>query len=358
MNMKRLIALLLVFSLLLCSCKKEEEQPEIPEVPVDPNWPIALDINGETITLEKAPEGIVSLSPAITALFYDMGEEAVLKGVSSYAPAEAVGKTDCGTAQAVDLEAVEEIAPEFLLTDTPLLNEELIQLQQMGVEVLTLPRPESLQDITDRGELLFLALYGKEDGAEKGADFVETWDKAWKPLTDIGIAIPEENKKTVLLLGGLDLAATGDCWEGQVLEELSMRNLASAGTDWQLPEKQTAEDGTVTYLYGEEVVEWMPDYIFYNSEMDVEVLKADERYAATPAVTNNLLFPVDWQTLQLQDLELADLYGDLVEAAYPDEWKLIQEAIAAKEAEEAAKAEAEAVTEETMPAEGTETSED
>ncbi len=337
MKMKQLLALLLALSLLLCGCKpKEEELPE--EEPVDPNWPISLEVSGETLTLEQAPDSIVSLSPALTALFYDMGEEAVLKGVSSYAPSEAAGKEDCGTAQGIDLKAVKKISPELLLTDTPLLNEELTELQQMGVEVLYLPRPESLEDITDRAELLFLALYGKEAGLEKGADFTEQWEKLWKPLEDAGIAITEDSKKTVLLLGALDIGATGDSWEGQMLETMGMKNALATGENWQLPEKQTAEDGTVSYLYGEEVLDWAPEYIFYHSDMDVEALKADERYAGTPAVEQNLLFPVDWAALQLQNMELAELYGSMVEAVYPDEWRMIQEAIAEAEA----KAEAEA----------------
>ncbi len=353
MKFSRLLPLLLVFVMLFCSCKpKEEQKPEMPEEPVDPNWPITLEINGELLTLEKAPESIVSLSPAITALFYDMDEDDLLKGVSSYAPAEAVGKEDCGTAQAVDLDAVKSIKPELLLTDTPLLNEEHIQLQQMDVEVLVLPRPESLQDITDRGELLFLALYGKEDGAERGAEFTEVWEKAWQPLEDIGIAVTEDNRKNVVLLGSMDSAATGDSWEGEMLETLGMNNLAADGAAWQIPEKQTAEDGTVTYLYGETVADWMPEVIFYNSNMDVEALKADERYAESPAVVNNMLFPIDWTVLQMQNLKLAELYGFMAEQVYPDEWEMIQKAIAEQEAEEAAKAEAAVSETETIVTEG------
>ena len=74
MKYKRLAALLLTAGLLmnLCACKPQEVEPEIPEEPpVDPNFPIVLELSGETITIQEAPNCIASLSPAITELFCD-----------------------------------------------------------------------------------------------------------------------------------------------------------------------------------------------------------------------------------------------------------------------------------------------
>ena len=154
----------------LCACKPEEEA-EVPEEPVDPNFPITLELNGETVTIHEAPDSVVSLSPAITELFFDLNEQSLLKGVSSY---DSASKADCGTAQGVDLEAVKEISPDLLFTDTPLLNEELIQLQQMDVEVLYLPRPQSVSEITDRAELVLLALYGRRPAVKRLRSSVKT----------------------------------------------------------------------------------------------------------------------------------------------------------------------------------------
>lgn len=339
MKYKKFAALLMATVLMmnLCGCRKEEEEPEIPPEPVDPNFPITLELSGETITLHEAPERIVSLSPAITELFCDLGEEGLLKGVSSY---DSLSETDCGTAQAVDLEAVEKLSPELLFTDTPLMNEELKQLQQMDVEVLYLPRPQTITEITDRAELILLALYGKEDGAEKAAEFTDNWNEEWRPLKDCGIAVADTDRKNVVLLADLDLVAGGDCWEGQMLEELAMNNLAAEGKDWQLPQVQTAEDGTKSYSYGETAVEWNPDVIFYRSELDAESIKASELYANSTAVANGALYPVDWTVLQMQNGDLPELFASMTEQVYPDVWKMVQDAIAEeKAAEEAAAAE-------------------
>ncbi len=345
MKYRKFAALLLAAGIMmnLCACKPEEEEPVLPEEPpVDPNFPITLEVSGETFTLQEAPDSIVSLSPAITELFFDLNEQSLLQGVSSY---DSASKTDCGTPQAVDLEAVKKLSPDLLLTDTPLLNEELTKLQQMDVEVLYLPRPQSVAEVADRAELILLALYGKETGAEKAEEFWENWADQWQPIEDVGAAVADEDKKNVVLLADLKLAATGDCWEGEMLEELGMNNLAADGFDWQLPKEQTAENGSKTYAYGETVVEWNPDVIFYRSDLDVETIKTSELYMNSTAVVTGALYPVDWHILQIQNEELPELFGSMVEQVYPDIWKMVQDAIAEeKAAEEAAAAESEAET--------------
>ncbi len=336
MNLKRFVALLLALCMLftMAACKKEEEQPEEPEIPVDPNWPIELSFDNEKVTLHEAAQSVVSLSPAITELFYELGEASVLKGVSSYAPERAASKEDCGTAQNVDLDAVKALKPDLLFTDTPLLTEQLTQLQQMNVTVLEISRPKSMEEIGERAELILLALYGKEAGQEKADAFMEQMEDVWEPLENTGSAIVEEEKKTALLLADLDLAATGDCWEGELLELLGFNNLAKAGDNWQIPQVQTAEDGTVTYLYGDVPVEWAADVIVYNSALNVEDIKASELYLNSPAVTNEALYPLDWTQLQMQNLELGEALSDVVAEQYPDVWKLVQDAIAEEKAAE------------------------
>ena len=343
MTYKKIAALLLALCLLLSlgACKKEEEEPEIPEEPVDPNFPITLELENDTITLHEAPDSVVSLSPALTTLFYDLGEDTVLDGVSTYAPETAAAKTDCGTAQNVDLDAVKKISPDLLLTDTVLLEHQLTALQQMDVEVLYIPRPQQTDELYERAELILLALYGKETGAEKAADVAEAWDEAWEPLN----MFSEEEKVSALLLADLDLAASGDVWEGQLLEDLSLTNLAAEGTDWQLPEVQTAEDGTKTYLYGETVVVWNPAVIFYNSELDVESIKASELYMNSDAVQNGALYPVDWSVLQLQSEKLPELLGSMAEQVYPEQWAEVLDVIAERKAAEEAAAQAAAEAE-------------
>lgn len=336
MKYRSLLALGLGACLLLGACHPSEPQPQEPEA--DPNWPVQIAVGGESLTFEEAPSSIVSLSPALTQLFYDLGEEAALSGVSAYD--DAPDKTDCGTAQALDLAAVKALSPQLLLTDTPLLAQDQTALWQMGVEVLRLDRPQSVQEIEDRGALILTLLHGREEGAALEESYRQSWQEAWKPLEDAGIAVPDGDKKSALLLGAVDLAATGDCWEGQLLETLGLINLAAEGENWQIPTVQTDEEGVQHFFYGEEELDsWDPELIFYDSRLSPEEITADPRYAQSSAVAQEALYPVDWRVLQCQDSRLPEELGQLVEAAYPELWDMIQAAAqeaAAQAAEEAA----------------------
>lgn len=338
MKYRSLLALALGACLLLGACHPSEPQPQEPEP--DPNWPVQIAVGGENLTLEAAPSSIVSLSPALTQLFYDLGEEAALSGVSHYD--DAPDKADCGTAQALDLAAVKALAPQLLLTDTPLLAQDQTALWQLGVEVLRLDRPQSQEEIQDRGALILTLLHGREEGAALEERYRKDWQAAWKPLEDAGIAVTQGDKKSALLLGAVDLAATGDCWEGQLLETLGLVNLAAAGENWQAPTVQSDEEGTAHFFYGEEeLADWDPELIFYDSRLSPEEIAADPRYAQSTAVAREALYPVDWTVLQLQDSRLPEELGKLVEAAYPELWDMIQ-AAAEEAAAQAAQQEAEA----------------
>lgn len=300
------LTLLLVFSLV--GCKKKEEEPAPPP---DPNFPVTLDLNGETITIENKPEQVVSLSPAITTLLYELGAQDVLGGVSSYAPEQSKEKTDCGTAQAVDLEAVKGVKPQLLLTDTPLLAEQLTALYQMDVEVLLLRRPTTTEEVLGRAKTVSLALYGKEDGEKAAQDYAKQWNEAWEPLQKAADTIGESGKKSAILLGQLDFTvATGDSFEGKMLSRLGFENLGDAGSHW--------------VIEAESVTEWDPQIIFYDSRISEEDIKARDVYKESQAVKAGALCPVEWGALQTQTLQTLKQYEAMVRYAYPDALESVQ----------------------------------
>lgn len=329
--MKRWMALFLgiccIFA--ITACKKEEEE-EILE-PEDPNFPITIEWKGQSATIYEAPNAVVSVSPAITELFYDLEEEHLLQGVSSYAPKKAQGKTDCGTAQQLDLSAIKELKADLLFTDTPLLAEQLIQLQQMDVEVIVIERPTSMEEIEERAELICLSLYGKEDGAQKAQDYLQRWTETCEPLK----LLKQEEEIPALLLADLSAVATGDTWESTLLELLDFQNICEAGENWALPEESVAEDGTVHYFYEEgQVLAWNPAVILYHSDLDVEEIKADLHYQNSTAVANNALYPLDWTAVQFQSLDLAEELAEIAEQYAPEQWQAIQEELAAQKEKE------------------------
>ena len=89
----------------------------------------------------------------------------------------------------------------------------------------------------------------------------------------------------------------------------------------------------------------MSENIAYGKEnASAEEIKAHQLYADSNAVANDALYPLDWSILQMQNRELPELLGSMVEKVYPELWEQIQE-------EWKAAQESEQNTEETEPAE-------
>ena len=309
------VLLALIPILMLSGCKKEPDVP--PPPPPDPNFPVSVETEQETITLGKAPDTLVSVSPAMTEVLLDLGARASLKGVSSYDRIS--GLADCGTAQHVDLEAVRSIRPQLLFTDTPLLSHQLTELYQMDVQVVLFRRPQDLQQVLTRMEDTASLLYGKKDGPEKAAPSMKEWQDAWAILEKAGSLVTQ--RKTAMLIGGLQIAATGDTFEGQLLNMLGFENLAQDGENWtiQPPEKPEGEEQTETSL-------WNPQVLFYDSRMDEETIRTSEEYGQSEAVLNGALYPVDWDVLQMMTLEFPQMCGDILKEFYPEQWEQAQPA--------------------------------
>ena len=121
MNHLRCTALLLA-ALLACTlaaCFGGGERGEASSSPSqarqeepDPNWPVAI---GDIRVAEK-PERIVSLSPALTEVLYELGGGDRMAGVSAYCdfPADIGNLPDCGTAQSPDLDRLRELSPDVV----------------------------------------------------------------------------------------------------------------------------------------------------------------------------------------------------------------------------------------------------
>ena len=127
MNHLRCTALLLA-ALLACTlaaCFGGGERGEASSSPSqarqeepDPNWPVAI---GDIRVAEK-PERIVSLSPALTEVLYELGGGDRMAGVSAYCdfPADIGDLPDCGTAQSPDLNRLRELSPDVVFVSAPL----------------------------------------------------------------------------------------------------------------------------------------------------------------------------------------------------------------------------------------------
>ncbi|MDR0903227.1 MAG: helical backbone metal receptor [Ruminococcus sp.] len=105
------------------------------------------------VSFETPPEKIVCLSPAITEIFYEIYRSDKLVGVGEYCdyPPEALTeKVNCGSAANPDFDTIISLAPDVLITQSPLANKDITRLKNAGITLLNVP---AATDILELGRL-------------------------------------------------------------------------------------------------------------------------------------------------------------------------------------------------------------
>lgn len=309
MRLKQIAALVLaaVLCLPLAACKMggepggEVSSSSQPVKEVDPNWPAEVG----DVKLESQPESVISLSPALTELVFELGAGEQLTGVSIYCdyPAEVDGLPRCGTAALPDREAIEQLKPALVLASVPLTQQDTIWMQQQNIAVLVLPRVDSIDALEERYLAAGTLLGGKKDG-EAGARAV------FAPLRATYDAVEQAAKTVEKPLSGLWLravplmAATGETFEGKLLETLGVTNDAAEFTGWEYP--------------ADKAVDLYPDVVFYDQSIDPEYFKGTKVYSTTDAFKQNRMYPFDALVFERQSGRMFDELARMFETVHPD----------------------------------------
>lgn len=315
MKASKLTAFLLAAVLLFAGCKKEgtdsvPSEPKAPAEPVeeaDPNWPAQA---GGAL-LEEKPEVIISLSPALTELVYELG--GTLSGVSDFCdyPAQAASLDRFGTADAPNLEALEGIKPHLLLSSVPLAQADREALEALHVAVAVFPRADGLDGMEETYVGLATLLGGAEDGPENGRAVFGKLRERYEALASGVSAAPELSG---IWLRSVPLVmATGDTFEGGLLERaLGIKNDAAEFTGWQYPPDKAVD------LY--------PDVIFYDDSIDPAYFAGTTVYSTTDAFKQNRMYPFSSLPFERQSGRMFDelermakaLAGEEAQVADPD----------------------------------------
>lgn len=261
------------------------------------------------VKIDQKPQSVVSLAPSLTEIVFDLGYGDQLKGVSDYCdtPSSVSDKTRCGTAQAPNLDAIKELAPQVLITSTPLIESDLIQLQQMNVNVVTLSGAQDLDGIYalfgDVARVFAGENTGKKQAEETLAPYKEQLESASKKISDYLEAGNTKSKGIYLRM--LDYTmATGDTLEGKLLDMIGIDNLAAGYGEWSYPT--------------DKLEELKPDVLFYNTGVDKDTLLARPAYKDTEAVKNSRVYAVDGTAFERQSLRMFQTVLEMAQQAYPE----------------------------------------
>lgn len=225
----------------------------VPAMAEEGTFPVTVtDDMGNEVTLEAAPESIVSLAPVDTELLFAIGAGEVVTGRTEYCnyPEEAAEVDVIGTYAEPNMELIISKSPDLVVASGYIDDSIRQQLEENGTAVF-ITNADSMETIEKDIETLG-KLIGYE---EEAAAVIETMEKEWAEL-EADLEQVSETKSAFIDIGSLYSAGPGSMLNHS-LEMLRVTNIAADA------------DNAWPQLSAEVVVEADPDvYISLFSQLE------------------------------------------------------------------------------------------
>jgi len=166
--MKRNRVWLILFVLIICftaACSPQADPQNNPQNKSQVKT--VTDNMGREIRIEKQPERIVSLAPAVTEILFALGLDQQIVGVSDFCdyPEQANNKKKMGGYDSPNAEAIASEKPDIVFISAGVQEELIQQLEKFGITVVAL-EADTLEQVMKNIEMAGL-LTGKEKEAEQ-----------------------------------------------------------------------------------------------------------------------------------------------------------------------------------------------
>lgn len=247
-----IIAALVVFA----GCANIESGQLTSSEPVETDLPPekqAYPVSFENEVFDSSPQTVASLSPALTDILFDLGLSDRLTGVSSYCRRPAEDIKIIGSPAMPDIEAIIELKPELLVTQSPLASADVIRLKQAGVRTLYIKAPESFEYLCEEYIRLSLIFYGAVDSKDIAVSALSGIDGAMVSAANSGISksfviISAYEDKKYAVMGTNTLAcdimeAFGECvYSGEKTKLLSKEDISLLQPEMVIADESIDED--------------------------------------------------------------------------------------------------------------------
>jgi len=161
-------------------------------------YPIDItDDFGNTFTIEKSPERIVSLSPCNTEILFAVGAGDKVVGGTTYDmyPPEAVNLSKIGGFSSVNIEQVINLSPDLILAQYGNGEETINALKKLNLTVISL-HPKTVDDILDNILLVGNITENDDTAISLTADMIRQMENITRQTENI----PDERKPGVLYI--------------------------------------------------------------------------------------------------------------------------------------------------------------
>ena len=241
--MKRIVAFAAaLLMLLLAACTPEqtgESQPlpESSEEERDQNYPVTV----AGVTLDKAPQRVVALTPALAEVVAGLGYHESLCGVTDICGSlELDGVTMLGDQYTLNFDRLAALAPELILTQ--IVSDDLAAWAKKNtVPVICLAPPTDRESLRSFYTDVATALGGSLDGVA-AAQLLYTAVTGELMLLSNKIPMEDAAAKVLYLADATGAVATGDTLWQLLFDTLAVTNVASDGEGWVAPQDMDTPD--------------------------------------------------------------------------------------------------------------------
>ena len=238
------------------------------------------------IKLDKAPEKIISLSPAITEMLFLLGAEDKLIGISEYCnyPEETQQIRKVGGLQNINIETIISLQPDVVLIGSIITKKEVDKLEKSGITVIAMKQEEKLE-----GMLEVLRVLGQIVDNEQCADSLvgyygsklEEYRRECFFNTE-GTKNAQRAQRSIYYVVSFgaagDYTAPANSHIHDIIELAGGRNIGESLTTWNISRE---------YLFAQN-----PDLIFVRTEELPHFMKTYP-YNLLKAVQENRVYPIE-----------------------------------------------------------------
>lgn len=305
---KKILGILLSASIAVCAfaaCTPAKETDESAEESVQDEfaYPYTFtDVYGNEVTIESEPEKVVSVSPALTEIVYDLGSDASSKlvGRSDYDdyPAEVFDVQAVGPIDMPDIELIASLEPDVVIASSIFSEEAYNALTDLGIPVVIIIDEDTIDGVISNVTTVADVIGAHEAGVELAQELTDEL----QTIRDNAV----ETDATVYYCMGFgeygEYTAGNDTFIHQIITTAGAQNAAADVEGWSYSVEQLLEND--------------PDYILV-PEWGYDLFISSEPYNQLTAVQEGRVIAVDNNIFERQtprNLEAVELIEEAISA--------------------------------------------
>lgn len=270
------------------------------------NYPVQV----ANIKIKEEPKNIVALSANAADILANTGYAIKLVGKSDSCTQSAISVVpSVGAADAPDVDAIIAAGTDLVFADNTLGEIYSKQLTEAGITVIKLAQPETKSEI----ETLYKTIGSVAGGGVDGLSAAQTaFGQLYTDLNSAASLVPTSGMAYSICY--LTMDANGELYttaQGSFIDTV----LSSTGAATVI---NSSINGGQTQISEQNLVQFSPNFIFYDSDEVAQHLQTNATTREMGAVTQAHLYKVSQAQLNLMGISAAMNAADLIKLMYPE----------------------------------------